>query len=167
MADDFDWYFDPEVLQDPYPFAERLRARCPVAREPRHGAFAVTGFDEAVVLTVDAKGEYDSTVVWHGSDRGLKRLRTYEHPNSLGLFSTACGLFGTFATASLCIVGIGILGQLAMSAVRRTREVGIRLACGATRGNIVWLMFREQLVPVVLGLVVGRRQHPGRCGRHR
>ncbi|WP_114577631.1 carbamoyltransferase C-terminal domain-containing protein [Saliphagus sp. LR7] len=49
-------------------------------------AFHPSGFSEAAVLTIDAKGEYDSTVVWHGSDRGLKRLRTYDHPNSLGLF---------------------------------------------------------------------------------
>ncbi|MFC4990254.1 MULTISPECIES: carbamoyltransferase family protein [Saliphagus] len=49
-------------------------------------AFHPSGFSEAAVLTIDAKGEYDSTVVWHGTDRGLKRLRTYDHPNSLGIF---------------------------------------------------------------------------------
>ncbi|WP_336036280.1 carbamoyltransferase [Halobacterium yunchengense] len=49
-------------------------------------AFHPSGFDEAVVLTVDAKGEYDSTVVWRGDPGGLERVRTYEHPNSLGLF---------------------------------------------------------------------------------
>lgn len=49
-------------------------------------AFHPSGFEEAVVLTVDAKGEYDSTVVWHGTPDGLERVRTYEHPNSLGSF---------------------------------------------------------------------------------
>lgn len=49
-------------------------------------AFHPSGFEEAIVLTIDAKGEYDSTVVWHGDPDGLTRLRTYEHPNSLGLF---------------------------------------------------------------------------------
>ncbi len=49
-------------------------------------AFHPSGFEEAVVLTVDAKGEYDSTVVWHADADGLERHRTYEHPNSLGLF---------------------------------------------------------------------------------
>ena len=52
-------------------------------------AFHPSGFDEAVVLTVDAKGEYDSTVVWHGTQDGLERIRTYEHPSSLGLFFAA------------------------------------------------------------------------------
>lgn len=49
-------------------------------------AFHPPEFDEAVVLTIDAKGEYESTVVWHGTPDGLERVRTYEHPNSLGLF---------------------------------------------------------------------------------
>lgn len=49
-------------------------------------AFHPSGFEEALVVTVDAKGEYDSTVVWHGTEDGLERVRTYEHPNSLGLF---------------------------------------------------------------------------------
>ncbi|QLD89634.1 carbamoyltransferase [Natronomonas salina] len=49
-------------------------------------AFHPSGFDEAVVLTVDAKGEYDATVVWQADGDGLERIRTYEHPNSLGLF---------------------------------------------------------------------------------
>jgi len=49
-------------------------------------AFHPSGFDEALVLTIDAKGEYDSTVVWDGTPDGLSRIRTYEHPNSLGLF---------------------------------------------------------------------------------
>lgn len=49
-------------------------------------AFHPSGLEDALVLTVDAKGEYDSTVVWRGTSTGLERLRTYQHPNSLGLF---------------------------------------------------------------------------------
>ncbi len=49
-------------------------------------AFYPTCFEEAVVMTIDGRGEYDSTVVWHGSPKGLKRVRTYEYPNSLGHF---------------------------------------------------------------------------------
>lgn len=64
-------------------------------------------------------------------------------------------LFGSFAFASLFVAGLGIFGQLAMSTARRTREVGIRMACGATRGGIARLILREQLVPVVVGLLTG------------
>ena len=64
-------------------------------------------------------------------------------------------LFGSFAAASLLVVGIGILGQLAMSTARRTREVGIRMTFGATPGRILRLIVGEQLVPVIAGLVAG------------
>jgi len=64
-------------------------------------------------------------------------------------------LFGSFAFASLFVAGIGIFGQLAMSTARRTREVGIRLACGATPSRIVRLLVTEQLGPVAIGLAGG------------
>ena len=64
-------------------------------------------------------------------------------------------LFGSFATASLFVVGIGILGQLAMATARRTREVGIRMTFGATPGRILRLIAGEQLAPVIAGLVAG------------
>jgi predicted permease len=64
-------------------------------------------------------------------------------------------LFGSFAFASLVVAGIGIFGQLAMSIARRTREVGIRLACGATPVRIVRQLVTEQLGPVAIGLASG------------
>jgi ABC-type antimicrobial peptide transport system permease subunit len=64
-------------------------------------------------------------------------------------------LFGSFAAASLLVAAIGILGQLAMSTARRTREVGIRMTCGATGAGIVRLILAEQLRPVVAGLAAG------------
>ena len=64
-------------------------------------------------------------------------------------------LFGGFAAAALVVVGVGILGLLAMSAARRTKEVGIRCALGATPRMVTTLMVREQLRAVTAGLVVG------------
>lgn len=49
-------------------------------------AFAPSGFEEALVLTVDGRGERDATVVWKATAKSLERLRTYEYPNSLGGF---------------------------------------------------------------------------------
>ena len=64
-------------------------------------------------------------------------------------------LFGGFAASALIVVGIGILGLLAMATARRTKEVGIRQALGATRSSIVQLLVGEQLVPVFVGLATG------------
>ncbi|ELY50207.1 carbamoyltransferase family protein [Natronolimnohabitans innermongolicus] len=71
-----------ESIGSPVPPIETIaHHRCHAA-----SAFHPSGFDEGVVLTVDAKGEYDSTVVWRADEDGLTRAYTYEHPNSLGLF---------------------------------------------------------------------------------
>lgn len=56
-------------------------------------AFYPSGFDEALVVTLDGRGERDSTVVWKGDDRGLDRIRTYEFPNSLGGFYGAVTVY--------------------------------------------------------------------------
>lgn len=70
-----------ESIGTPVPPIETIsHHRCHAA-----SAFHPSGFDEGVVLTIDAKGEYDATVVWYADGERLERVRTYEHPNSLGL----------------------------------------------------------------------------------
>jgi putative ABC transport system permease protein len=64
-------------------------------------------------------------------------------------------LFGTFAFMALSILGAGVFGVLAISAQGRTREMGVRIALGATRGRIVRTLITEQGVSVGAGLVVG------------
>jgi ABC-type antimicrobial peptide transport system permease subunit len=64
-------------------------------------------------------------------------------------------LFGVFAAAALAIVAVGILGLIAMATARRTREIGVRYALGGTRGGIVGVVVREQVVPVAVGLLAG------------
>jgi predicted permease len=64
-------------------------------------------------------------------------------------------LFGGFGLSALVIVGVGVLGLVAMTAARRTREIGIRCALGASSNGIVRLLVREQLLSVTIGLVAG------------
>lgn len=64
-------------------------------------------------------------------------------------------LFGAFAAAGLVIVGAGLLGLLAMTTARRSKEVGIRHALGATPSRTVQLIVGEQLIPVGVGLIGG------------
>ena len=64
-------------------------------------------------------------------------------------------LFGSFALAALAIVGVGVLGVIAMTVARRTREIGVRMALGSTRAGVVRLVLKEQAVSVSLGLLAG------------
>jgi putative ABC transport system permease protein len=64
-------------------------------------------------------------------------------------------LFGLLSAAAVLVLGAGLLGILAMSAAQRTRELGIRLALGATGGAVTRLLVREQLTPVLCGLAAG------------
>lgn len=64
-------------------------------------------------------------------------------------------LFGSFAVAAQAIVGVGILGLMAMTLARRVREIGVRVALGATRRSVVALVIREQLVSIGGGILAG------------
>jgi ABC-type antimicrobial peptide transport system permease subunit len=44
---------------------------------------------------------------------------------------------------------------MAYTVAQRTREVGIRIALGAARGNVIWLVMREVLLLVVIGVIAG------------
>jgi putative ABC transport system permease protein len=59
------------------------------------------------------------------------------------------------AVAALFIASIGVYGVMAYSTSRRTREVGIRMALGATRRQVTATMFREGLLVITVGLSAG------------
>jgi cytochrome P450 family 150 subfamily A5 len=50
-----DFFRDPSLVTDPYPFLDALREECPVKRENHHGVVMVTGYDEALEVFHDAK----------------------------------------------------------------------------------------------------------------
>ena len=62
------------------------------------------------------------------------------------------GFFGVLAVLLACI---GIYGIMAYAVAGRTSEIGIRMALGADRGHVVWLVLRESLVLVVIGVAIG------------
>ena len=51
--DGIDFFRGNELVADPYPYYEYLRAKCPVQREPHHDVMMVTGYDEAVSVYTD------------------------------------------------------------------------------------------------------------------
>jgi predicted permease len=67
----------------------------------------------------------------------------------------AAGLLGFFGALGLGLAAIGVFGVIAYLASARTREIGLRLALGASRGALLrWLLYRG-LAPVAVGLAAG------------
>lgn len=64
-------------------------------------------------------------------------------------------LLGVFAITAIGLAGIGIYGVMSYVVRQRTREIGTRIALGATRGDIVWLIMREGVVIAGIGALIG------------
>jgi predicted permease len=75
--------------------------------------------------------------------------------NSLGGQTLAARLLAIFGFVALLIAVAGIYGLLAYSVSQRTRELGLRIALGAQRENILWLVLRHALVLLATGMALG------------
>jgi ABC-type antimicrobial peptide transport system permease subunit len=64
-------------------------------------------------------------------------------------------LGGFFGAVGALLAAIGLYGLLAYTVARRTKEIGIRMALGATRGDVTRMMLRSGLTLVAAGFVVG------------
>ena len=65
----------------------------------------------------------------------------------------ALGAF--FGTLALVLAAIGLYGVVAYGTARRTGEIGLRIALGAPRAQVVWMILRDSLLLVALGLAIG------------
>ena len=64
-------------------------------------------------------------------------------------------LFGLLAASGLVIAAAGVFGLVANATAQRTREMGVRLALGSRPGQLIALLVRQELAPVLVGLAVG------------
>jgi len=67
------------------------------------------------------------------------------------LFARLCTGFAILALAIACV---GLYGTMSYTAARRTSEIGIRMALGAQRAAVIWMVLREVLILVVAGLAI-------------
>jgi predicted permease len=60
-----------------------------------------------------------------------------------------------FAALALLLASVGLYGLMSYAVTRRTREIGIRVAVGAQRQNVLWLVLRETLALALFGIAIG------------
>ena len=78
------------------------------------------------------------------------------------LLDEALGGFGTMVSIGVwlgwlgtTLAGAGLFAVMAYTVRRRTREIGLRIAVGATPGDVLWLVLKDGLTVTVLGLLAG------------
>jgi predicted permease len=94
----------------------------------------------------------------HSADPALPitYFRTLEEQvnRSLTTERMLAALSGSFGTLALLLSLVGLYGVLSFVVTQRTREIGIRLALGATRGSAIWLVLRDALVMITVGTAI-------------
>jgi ABC-type antimicrobial peptide transport system permease subunit len=75
--------------------------------------------------------------------------------NSVRDRTFATPVVGLFATASVLVIAIGLAGIVASTVVKRTREIAVRVAVGATRPRVIWLVVCGALMAALCGALGG------------
>jgi putative ABC transport system permease protein len=134
-----------ELLQVYVPLAQFPTGDVYMVVQPSAGpAEALTPLVRRVVARIDP-------------DAPVRRDRTLE---VLSIQSTAgyrfrATMLGTFAALALLLAMVGVFGVLAYTVQQRQREIGVRMALGATSARVMWLVFRDAGWMIATGATVG------------
>jgi predicted permease len=109
-----------------------------------------TGANEFVPLLRKAVAAVDT-------DQPVSRVRSMEQIvfDSIAPQRISVTLIGIFAVVALVLAATGIYGVISYSVARRTQEIGVRMALGASGGNVLMMVIREAMLLAAIGLGIG------------
>lgn len=138
------------IDEEPIPMAWYMYAQIPIIGE-MNVELRVNGEPLAILPSVRK--------VVHQADPNLPLIQPmtqraqYEQTISQQLlFARMAGFFGLLA---VLLVATGLYGTLAYRVNNRTAEIGVRIAMGAKRGQVVWMVLRDALILTGIGVAVG------------
>ena len=130
-------------MQVPEPFLPQLEGSMSIAVRSANSAGLLDSIRSAV-------SQVDATVPVYGV-KSMEEM--VSDSGSLRRFDM--WLIGTFASLALILASVGIYGVMAYSVSQRTREIGIRVALGASRSNVLRLIMGQGAKLALIGVFVG------------
>jgi len=137
-----------------------------LGEDPRPFAYTAVEQDKSFGRTLVVAGDGDEKVLLGEVRRAIDAtdpnvpifdIKTMSEHLSIMLFLARMGaiLLAAFGGLGLILASMGLYGVVAASVARRTREIGIRMAIGAQRGDVLRLVVREGMVLTGTGLGIG------------
>jgi predicted permease len=127
-----------------YPLAQGLQHITNVTVRVSGSPDAVAPALRSAIHTVDPNLPFrDAVAISTLHERGLSRERMVAR------------IAGALGLVALLLVGVGLYGVIAYSVSRRTNEMGVRLALGASARTVSWLVLRDSLIIIGMGLALG------------
>jgi predicted permease len=138
-------------------YNELRRAPEPIAYVPIEGESYFTLYVRSALDLGSVEQLVEREARGAGSGARVREVTTLDTlvGNSILKEKLLAGVGGVFAFLGLLLAAIGLFGLLNYSVARRTKEIGIRAALGAQRGEIVRLILRDLIVLVAAGLAAG------------
>jgi predicted permease len=145
----------PDILQDSRrPLDHAPLIYLPYAEEPQREMFIVS---RTHVSPGALAGAFRRTVQSIDSNLPVYDVRTLENRLAQNRLSVSLlgGMFSVFSAIALVLASVGLYAVIAHSVSQRTQEIGVRMAIGGTRRDILQLVYAQGMRPVILGMAFG------------